>query len=188
MKLSCISALINTLITALLLSSCYQPNKITPDAPDWLKTVDEEVHKLGSFNWIIIAEPSFPALSRSGVTTITTPVTTPEALYGVLQSIDSHNHVRPKIHLTREADAVVETDTPGINTFRAQLKHVINERDTQTLTNNTLKLLITDARKNYRILVIKTTTSLPYTSVFLELESGYWDGTHETTLRNRLTR
>ncbi len=170
-----------------LLASCVQSNSPAP-APAWLKTVDQEVQKLGSFNWIIVAEPSFPALSRSGVTTITTPVSTTEALDGVIQSIDSHSHVRPRIHLIREAQAVTEHDTPGINDYRTKLKQVLNERETLTLTNNALNLLITDARKNYRILVIKTTTSLPYTSVFLELESGYWDGVSETALRKRMRR
>ncbi len=171
--------------TFALFSSCQQT---TPPAPTWLSTVDQEVQKLGSFNWIIVAEPSFPALSRSGVTTITTPVCTTEALDGVLQSLDSHSHVRPRIHLTREVAAVTEHDTPGINDYRDKLKQILDERETLTLTNNTLNLLITDARKNYRILVIKTTTSLPYSSVFLELESGYWDGVSETALRKRMIR
>jgi tRNA U34 5-carboxymethylaminomethyl modifying enzyme MnmG/GidA len=180
--------LISTLFAALTLLVSCQHTPPTPPTPSWLKTVDHEVHRLGTFNWVIIAEPSFPALSRTGVTTITTPVSTIEALDGVLQSIDSHSHVRPRIHLTREAGAVIEHDTPGIDDYRTKLKQVLNERDTLTLTNNTLNLLITDAQKNYRILVIKTTTSLPYTSVFLELESGYWDGVSETALRKRLKR
>jgi hypothetical protein len=167
------------------LVACQQP---APTTPTWLNTVDNEVHKLGAFNWVIVAEPSFPALSRSGVTTITTPVSTTEALNGVLQSIDSHSHVTPIIHLIREASAVTEHDTPGIDDYRIKLEQVLNGRETLTLTNNTLNLLITDARKNYRILVIKTATSLPYTSVFLELESGYWDGESETALRKRLSR
>ncbi len=180
------------LLSFLTLISCQNSHSakasITPLAPEWLETVDQEVQKLGSFNWIIVAEPSFPALSRSGVTTITTPVTTTEALNGVLQSIDAHSHVRPRIHLSREADAVTEQDTPGINDYRSQLKKILDERETLTLTNNALNLLITDARKNYRILVIKTSTSLPYTSIFLELESGYWDGVSETALRKRMRR
>ena len=159
-----------------------------PFIPSWLSNVDQEVHKLGSFNWVIVADPSFPALSRSGIVTVTTPVSTPEALHGVLQSIDSHSHVRPRIHLTREASALVEDETPGINQFIAARDHVIDSRETITLTNNALNLLITDARKNYRILVIKTTTNLPYTSIFMELESGYWDGESETALRKRMNR
>jgi len=156
--------------------------------PTWLDNVDQEVHKLGSFNWVIVADPAFPALSRSGVITVTTPVSTSEALYGVLQSIDSHSHVRPRIHLIREASGISEEDTPGINRYRAERDYILNERETVTLTNKALNLLITDARKNYRILVIKTTTMLPYSSIFMELESGYWDGDSETALRKRLSR
>lgn len=181
--------LICSLLVAIhFLVSCQPPIPPTPPTPAWLETVDAEVHKLGTFNWVIVAEPAFPALSRSGVTTITTPVSTLEALDGVLQSIDAHSHVRPLIHLTREANALTENDTPGINDHRAGLKQVLMGRETLTLTNNSLNLLITDARKNYRILVVKTSTSLPYTSIFLELESGYWDGESETALRKRMSR
>ena len=179
-------------IISLTLPACRNqadmPVQAVPLIPTWLDNVDQEVHKLGSFNWVIVADPSFPALSRSGVVTVTTPVSTTQALFGVLQSIDAHSHVRPRIHLTREASAVVEDETPGINQFRAERDFVLNKRETITLTNNALNLLITDARKNYRILVIKTTTNLPYTSIFMELESGYWDGESETALRKRLNR
>jgi len=152
-------------IISLTLPACRNqadmPVQAIPLIPTWLDNVDQEVHKLGSFNWVIVADPSFPALSRSG---------------------------GPRIHLTREASAVVEDETPGINQFRAERDFVLNKRETITLTNNALNLLITDARKNYRILVIKTTTNLPYTSIFMELESGYWDGESETALRKRLNR
>ena len=36
---------------------------------------------------------------------------------------------------------------------------------------------------NYSILVIKTNTMIPYTSVFLQLECGYWDNDREKILR-----
>jgi len=187
MKPSFIFTLLSLILLSFLSTSCQTPPEQVA-IPAWYKTVDDEVHKLGSFNWVIVAEPAFPALSRSGVITVTTPASTTSALDSVLQSIDSHSHVRPNIHLVREANAITENDTPGIDAFRAQLKNVLAGRETQTLTNDTLNLLITDARKNYRILVIKTTTSLPYTSIFLELESGYWDGVSETALRKRMRR
>ncbi len=168
--------------------SATLPPSAMPFIPEWLENVDQEVHKLGSFNWVIVADPSFPALSRSGIITVTTPVSTAQALDGVLQSIDSHSHVRPRIHLIREVQGVAENETPGINQFRAERDKVLDGREAISLTNNALDLLITDARKNYRILVIKTTTTLPYSSIFMELESGYWDGESETALRKRLNR
>jgi hypothetical protein len=36
--------------------------------------------------------------------------------------------------------------------------------------------------------VIRTTTALPYSSVFLELKPGYWDVDSETRLREKIER
>jgi hypothetical protein len=38
------------------------------------------------------------------------------------------------------------------------------------------------------VLVIRTPTALPYSSVFLELQPGYWDVASETRLRARIQR
>jgi hypothetical protein len=43
--------------------------------------------------------------------------------------------------------------------------------------------MLNDASKTYRVLVIKTRSALPYTSVFMELGSGYWDAESESALR-----
>jgi len=43
--------------------------------------------------------------------------------------------------------------------------------------------MLGDASKSYRVLVLKTRSALPYTSVFMELGSGYWDAESESALR-----
>ena len=40
----------------------------------------------------------------------------------------------------------------------------------------------------FDVLVIRTTTALPYSSVFLELRPGYWDGESEQRLRTEMQR
>ncbi len=159
-----------------------------PAFPAWFKQLDGEIAKLGSYNWIVIAEPAFPSLSRDGITTLTVPATTPEALDIVFQSIDSHGHVTPRIYTTRESLALSEDEAPGIKKFRQNLSLALHGREPAVLPSEALELLLTDAKKKYRVLILKTTTSLPYSSVFLELESGYWDGDAETSLRKRLKR
>ncbi len=47
---------------------------------------------------------------------------------------------------------------------------------------------MTDAQRSFEVLVIRTSTALPYTSVFLELQPGYWDGESEARLRERMSR
>jgi hypothetical protein len=38
----------------------------------------------------------------------------------------------------------------------------------------------------FSILIVKSTMTIPYTSVFLELGCGYWDADAEARLRSRM--
>ena len=42
------------------------------------------------------------------------------------------------------------------------------------------------ASKLFNVLILKTDMALPYTSVFLRLECGYWDAGKEKALREAL--
>jgi hypothetical protein len=43
-----------------------------------------------------------------------------------------------------------------------------------------------EAAKTFRVLILKTNLTLPYTSVFLELDCGYWDAGSEERLRQAI--
>ena len=44
------------------------------------------------------------------------------------------------------------------------------------------------AAKMFRILILKTDMTLPYTSVFVQLDCGYWISDAEKRLRDRISR
>ena len=48
--------------------------------------------------------------------------------------------------------------------------------------------MLEDASESFNVLVIRTPTALPYTSVFIELQPGYWDAESEARLRERISR
>jgi hypothetical protein len=43
-----------------------------------------------------------------------------------------------------------------------------------------------ESAKLFNVLLFKTDLTLPYTSVFVELDCGYWDGDKEARLRKAL--
>jgi len=49
-----------------------------------------------------------------------------------------------------------------------------------------LLTLMQDAGRDFQVLVIRTPTALPYSSVFMELQPGYWDAESESRLRERI--
>lgn len=161
---------------------------LNKQAPAWAKLTNQEVLKLGNFNWIVVAEPAFSTFNRKGVFTITADATSPEVLNQVFATLETNGHVDAKLYISKESRFLSEDQTPGIRAFRKNRDKALNEREVRALEHGTLEILLADANKKYKILVIKTNTMLPYSSVFIELESGYWDGESETALRNRMIR
>jgi hypothetical protein len=100
--------------------------------------------------------------------------------------LEQTEHVRPKVFLTRELRAVENDMAPGVDELREQLAVALHGHETIELEQDSLMTLVQDARKSFDVLVIRTNTALPYASIFIELEPGYWDGESEQMLREKL--
>ena len=154
----------------------------------WQGAVDHLVGQLGYRNWIVIAEASFPAQNRPGIRQVTAPVEVPDALDYVLQTLEQTENVRPQVYMARELRSVENDYAPGIDEFRKKLTKALHAHETTELDQQSLLTLLEDANRSFNVLVIRTQTALPYSSVFLELQPGYWDATSEARLRERIER
>jgi hypothetical protein len=152
----------------------------------WHGAVDRQVGQLGYRNWIVIAEASFPAHRRPGVRQINAPVEVPEALDYVLQTLEQTENVRPQVYLTRELRSVENDFAPGIDALRERMKSALHGHESTELDQQSLLTLMEDASRSFDVLVIRTQTALPYSSVFMELRPGYWDSASEGQLRERI--
>lgn len=154
----------------------------------WHGAVDHQVAQLGYRNWIVIAEASFPAQSRPGVHQVTAPVEIPEALDYVLYALGQTEDVHAQAYVTRELRSVENDYAPGIDNFRKRLKDSLHGREATELDQQSLLTLLEDANRSFDVLVIRTQSALPYSSVFLELQPGYWSVESEARLRERIER
>jgi hypothetical protein len=154
----------------------------------WQAAVDRQAGQLGYRNWIVIAEASFPAHSRPGVRQVIANVDGPEALDHVLYTLEQSETVRPQIYLPRELRSVENDFAPGIDEYRKRLRNSMHGYEATEIDQQSLITLIEDANRSFDVLVIRTNTALPYSSVFLELKPGYWDVDSENRLRERIER
>lgn len=170
-------------LAALLLSpSCMLMEQPGP----WQAAVDRQAGQLGYRNWIVIAEASFPAHSRPGVRQVAAPVEVPEAVDYVLHALEQTENVRPRVYLTRELRSVENDFAPGIDELRKRIHASLHGHEPTELDQQSLLTLLEDANRSFDVLVIRTQSALPYSSVFLELQPGYWDAESETRLRDRI--
>ena len=106
----------------------------------------------------------------------------------VLDAIDASPHVRPVIYLDSEIDYVKESDAAGIDVYRKELEALMTARKLTPMRHPHEKLLpmLNEGSKEYRVLVLKTNFAVPYTSVFVQLDCGYWGADQEKKLRARI--
>ena len=157
-------------------------------ARDWKGSVDNHVNQLGYRNWIVVSEASFPAHSRVGVRQVNADAEVPEVVDYVLNALERTQKVRPNVYLTREMRAVENDFAPGIDQMRQRIADSLHGHEATELDQQSLITLLDAANQSYDVLVIRTPTALPYTSVFLELQPGYWDAESEDRLRERIRR
>lgn len=172
----------------LFLSGCSSLGGLSGNqkSPSWAKPLEKELAILGFNNWIVIAEASFPVLAGPGVRTLPARASISEVLDEVLTQLEYSDSVTPRITLPKELRGLHNDQAPGVDSYRQELQTALHGFPTRELDYRALTRLLTNTSKKYRVLVIKTETSLPYTSVFLELDTNYWDHENEQNLRRHL--
>lgn len=158
----------------------------SPEA--WKGAVDTQAAQLGYRNWIVVAEASFPAHSRPGVRQVTAPTDVATVTDYVLHALERTETLRPRVYLTRELRSVENDFAPGIDDLRRRIHESLHGHEFTELEQQSLLTLLEDANRSFDILVIRTESALPYSSVFLELQPGYWDADSESYLRERIGR
>jgi L-fucose mutarotase/ribose pyranase (RbsD/FucU family) len=167
---------LTVLSIAVLLTGCTSVN--------WKATLDKRLPEYGHRNWIVIADSAYPRQSAAGIETIYTGAGQLEVLQQVLAAVDNADHVQPIIMLDAELESVPEADAPGVDAYRAELKQLLGDRPVKAMTHEDIIRKLDEASKLFNVLLLKTDLTIPYTSVFIELDCGYWGPKKEQKLRN----
>ena len=158
------------------------------EPPHWQQRLSERLPLLGHRNWIVIADSAYPLQSREGIETIATGEEQVAALKHVLAALNSSKHVRPIIHLDAELPFVAEQDAPGISAYRNSLTSLLKNQPTRSLPHEEIISKLDKSAQTFNVLILKTNMRLPYTSVFIELDCGYWSPEAEQRLRETMER
>ena len=157
----------------------------TPAAA-WTDTLGEVLPALGHRNWIVVADSAFPLQISPGIETIVTGEDHFAVLEKVLRAVDSAKHIRPKIWLDKELAFVTEDLAPGADEAKRRLDEALEGRGAMPVLHEELIARLDQAGRVFKIIMVKTTLAVPYTSVFLELDCGYWPAENEAKMRERM--
>ena len=157
-----------------------------PANADWKATLSEVLPLFGHRNWIVVADSAYPAQSKPGIETIVSGAEQLHAVRHVLEAITASAHVRANIYADKELAYVSDADAPGVADYRSQLDAALHGAHLKYIPHEEIIARLDESAQVFRILLIKTDMTIPYTSVFFQLDCGYWDAEAEQHLREEM--
>jgi FHS family L-fucose permease-like MFS transporter len=165
---------------------CYAfwGSKLKPRATSaWEAALARHLPFFGHRNWIVIADSAYPAQSNAGIETIATGRDHIEVLEKTLNAIAGCIHIRANVLIDAELKFLPEEDAPGVNAYRRELNRLLGDLSTRELDHEQIMSKLDESGTLFRILILKSGLAIPYSSIFLELECGYWNDGAEMRLR-----
>ena len=161
-------------------------NSIDPATSEWRRRLTEILPSLGHRNWIAVVDSAYPLQVGDGVEMLIADEDMIPVLEHVCSQIEEHEHVTPTTFVDEELDHLSEADAEGAAAYRVQLDATLGQTQRQSMPHEGIIAALNEAAESFKVVIIKTRAVLPYTSVFLRLECGYWDETREGRLRAHL--
>jgi L-fucose mutarotase/ribose pyranase (RbsD/FucU family) len=165
---------------------CVHAAPLPERSAGWQDKLHQDLPLLGHRNWILIVDSAYPLQNSEGIETIETGAKQTDVLRAVLDAVDQSIHVRPVVMMDAELPFVPEADAPGAAQYRAALKGILGTRAVSSLPHEQLLRKVDEVSRSYKVLVLKTSETIPYTSVFLQLNCKYWSDDAEARLRTAM--
>lgn len=154
---------------------------------DWQQKIKDELPLMGHRNWIVIVDSAYP-LQTSPIETIETDTDQLAVVDYVLDAMKNSIHVRPIVHTDKELEFLNEKEAPGVEQYRAALKQRFVGLPADSLLHQALIDQLSETGKSFHVLALKTRMTIPYSSVFLQLDCKYWSAASEARLREEMRK
>ncbi len=180
------------LFSVLLMIACAAPEQKEKSTENeyqitsWKSELGKTLKLFGHRNWIVIADAAYPQQSNPAIQTIAVDASQLETVEFVSQLIEKSSHVYANIFLDKELAFVPEKNAKGIEAYRDALDHILSGKNVTTMLHEDIIRELDASAELFNVLIIKTNLALPYTSVFFQLECGYWNVEAEESLRKDL--
>ena len=172
-----------TLIALLLIAAIATASA----SGDWKDTLRRELPLLGHRNWIVVADSAYPLQIAPGIETICAGTDQLTVVKQVLADLAATKHVQPTVYTDAELNYVPEKNATGVTAYRDALANILGSKPIQVLPHEQIIGKLDEAGKTFKVLLIKSTMTIPYTSVFFQLSCGYWNDNSEHELRDAMS-
>jgi len=152
---------------------------------DWRSGFRHTLPLFGHRNWIVVSDAAYPA-QVGAIEVVAAGEDHLPVVREVIAALTEAPHVRPVVWLDAELDALTDELAPGAAATRASLAEVLSDLAPTSVPHAELIQRLGKAAQDFRVLIVKTNGVVPYSSVFIELDCGYWSPEQEAQLRRIL--
>jgi len=153
---------------------------------NWQKVLAERLPAYGHRNWIVVADSAYPAQARDGIETIVADADQLHVLEVVLEALAKSKHVTPIIHTDQELNYLDDAQVAGVEAYRERLAVMFKDKTVEALPHEKIIERLDEVSRTFRVLIIKTNMTVPYSTVFLQLDCAYWGPDAEKGLRAKM--
>ena len=153
---------------------------------DLSSILSDRLPRYGHRNWIVVADAAYPSQCGAGIETVVCGGELIDRLGDVLRAIGESGHLKPVVYTDRELGSVAESVAGGVDSFRSSLAKLVVGFECHALLHDQIIARLDEAARQFHVLILKTATKIPYTSVFLNLDCAYWSPEAEERLRQNL--
>ena len=152
----------------------------------WKKEFEQLLPKLGHRNWILVVDKAFPLQSAPGIVTINTGEPMRPVLGELVRMLEKASHIKPVYYTDLELNSLSDDLCPGAEQARTEIFQALQDAQVNTILHEEVFSKIDTASKLFTTVVLKTESTIPYSSVFIELDCGYWSAAAEKALRTKM--
>lgn len=145
-----------------------------------------ELALLGHRNMIVVADSAYPQQSHPAIETRHIGGEQLARVIEILKKIQAAPHVNPIVMVDAELAYVPEEAATGITAYREGLEKALEGAEVRTMPHIDIIRRLDETAELFNVVILKTDAILPYTSVFIELDCGYWDAGREKALREAM--
>ena len=156
----------------LLVASCSHSDPRTRALIDLRDDVEDEIEELAPGDWIIIGPTSSmkQATTLPRVQQLTVMATNVNVLRETLDLMESEERLSPRIWVCRELESPANRRKPGNARLRKHLRELLNGRTHFSVEERIITMQLGMLRSPQKILFIQTDTTLPYSTIGIELD------------------
>ncbi|MCK9160115.1 MAG: hypothetical protein WCR45_05365 [Bacteroidaceae bacterium] len=153
---------------------------------NWEEILNEELPLFGHRNWILIVDAAYPLSSAASLEVVATNSLLTDVVKKVLEKISHSSHIRPILYRDAELNYLDDKLCKGSEELKKELNVLTKSYSVNEIFHDEIFPKIDKASSLFKILILKTNCSIPYSSLFIQLDCGYWPEDAEKELRKRI--